>query len=374
MKTGKAKKILTRRCGLGLAAAAILLMCAWGFGSPDTAEAEPEKKNENSGSCVSVDRARVKTSDLKEIIRAIGSIEALQTVEIYPETGGVIESVHFEEGKKVKKDELLFSIDDAKIRSRLEARQAALEEAEANQENAHLVYERRQRLYEQEVGTEEARDEARTRYQALTAQVKRLRAEIESIRETLADTRVRAPFDGITGERRVDQGQLVNTGTALTTLVRTERLEIAFTVPERYTGRVRAGQKIRVSTTAYPEKTFSGTVYFVDPQIAPATRSLRIKARMENPDNLLRPGGFVKVELITGIRENVLTIPEEALIPTRNGYMVFTIVDSRAKGREVEIGLRKPGTVQVTSGLKEGETVVEAGHISLHEGARVCSE
>ncbi|MBS3755652.1 MAG: efflux RND transporter periplasmic adaptor subunit [Desulfobacterales bacterium] len=372
MKTGKTKGGQSLCRSLGIAAFAILLMCAGGCGGPENPQAE--KEDEDSGSCVNVDRTQVETADLEEIIQAIGSIEAFQTVAVHPETGGIIESVHFEEGRKVKKGDLLFTIDDAKIQAQLEARQAALEEAEANRENARLVYQRRQRLYEQEVGTEEARDEARTRYQALTAQVKRLKAEIESIRETLADTRVRAPFDGFTGERRVDQGQLVNTDIQLTSIVQTARLEIAFTVPERYTGQVRTGQEIRVTTAAYPDKTFSGTVDFVDPQIAPATRSLRIKARMDNPDNILRPGGFVTVELITGVRENVLTIPEEALIPTRTGYMVFAIEDLRANGREVEIGLRRPGTVEITGGLEKGETIVQAGHISLYEGAEVCPE
>ncbi|MFP3979916.1 MAG: efflux RND transporter periplasmic adaptor subunit [Desulfobacterales bacterium] len=372
MKTGKTKGGRSLCRSLGIAAIAILLTCAVGCGSPENPQAE--KKDDDSGSCVNVDRTRVQTADLKEIIPAIGSIEAFQTVTIHPETSGIIESVHFEEGQKVEKGDLLFSIDDAKIQAQLEARQAALEEAEANRENALLIYQRRERLYEQDVGSQEARDEARTRYQALTAQVKRLKAEIENIKETLADTRVRAPSDGFTGERRVDQGQLVNTDIQLTSIVQTERLEIAFTVPERYSGRVQVGQEIRVSTTAYPDKTFSGTVYFVDPQIAQATRSLRIRARMDNPDNILRPGGFVTVELITGVRENVLTIAEEALIPTRTGYMVFTIEDLRAKGREVEIGLRKPGTVEITGGLEKGETIVQAGHISLHEGAEVCPE
>lgn len=359
-------------CGPGLAAATILFMCALGFWSP--AHAQSEKNTQNSGSCVNVDLAQVETADLEEIIHSIGSIEAFQNVTIQPETNGVIESIHFKEGAKVEKGELLFTIEDAKIRAQLRARQAALEEAEANMENAGLVYQRRQRLYEQNAGTEEARDEARTRYQALTAQVKRLEAEIENIRETLEDTRIRAPFDGIVNEHRVDAGQVVDNKTVLTSIVKIDRLKITFTVPERYMQRVRTGQEIRVSIQAVPEKTFSGTVYFVDPQIAPATRSLKIKARMDNPDNLLRPGGFASVELISGIRKNVPVIPEEALIPTRSGYMVFTIENSRAKEREVKIGIRKPGIVEITKGLKKGETIVRAGHISLYEEAKVCPQ
>lgn len=368
------KKLKTQagRCLLALTAAAVLLSCSLFCWTP--AIAQQEEQNQDSGSCIDAELETVKTSDLEETIQSIGSIEAFQKVSVHPETDGKIVSLHFKEGAKVKDGELLFTLDDAKIRAELKARNAALEEAEANLENAGLVYERRQRLYEQNVGTEEARDEARTRYQALKAQVKRLTAEIESINETLEDTRIRAPFDGIAGGHLVDVGQVVNTNSALTSVVQVDRLEIAFTVPERYAGRIRTGQEIRVTAPGYPDKDLSGAVYFVDPQIEPVTRSLKIKARMNNPENLLRPGGFVSVELIVGIHENTPVISEEALIPTRNGYMVFVIEDSRANGREVEIGIRKPGIVEITKGLKRGETIVKAGHISLHEGAKVCTD
>ncbi|MCF8110586.1 MAG: efflux RND transporter periplasmic adaptor subunit [Desulfobacteraceae bacterium] len=370
MKPAKTNHIGRSRLPAVIAAITVFLISGWGYAAP-----EDEKNNrEKAESCVHVDLAKVETRSLEEVIRAIGTIKAFQNVVVHPETNGIVDSVHFKEGENVGKGDLLFTIDDAKIRAELKARQAALEEAEANRENAYLVYQRRQKLYKQDLGTQEARDEARTRYQALTAQVKRIKAEIENIQETLDDTRIRAPFDGIAGEQLVDPGQLVSTETALTSIVEIDRLKLSFTVPERYMGRVRTGQEIRVSVDAYPDKKFSGKVYFLDPQIEPSTRSLKLKARMENPDNLLRPGGFATIELITGINENVPVIPEEALIPTRKGYMVFEVRHSKAMGRDVKIGLRKPGMVEITQGLQGGETIVQAGHISLDEGDRICSE
>lgn len=331
-------------------------------------------EDQTSEPCISVDSEEVETEDLEEIIRGIGTIQGFQRVIIKPEIDGLIESVHFEEGTAVKKGDLLFTIDDAKIQTELKARQAALEEARAKRENARLIYDRRQTLFDQELGSKEVRDEARTNYQALSAQVKRLKAEIENIKENLKDTRIRAPFDGTMGERLVDAGQLVNTSTSLTSIVQLDRLKIAFTVPERYLGDVEPGKEIRLTIPAYPDKRFSGTVYFVSPRIAEETRSLMVKAHADNPEGLLRPGGFVSVELIAGIRENVPVIPEEALIPTREGYMVFTVENSRARGRDVEIGLRRPGRVEITSGLEERETIVRAGHIDLNEDDKVCKQ
>ena len=291
---------------------------------------------------------------------------------IRPEVGGVIEAVHFEEGNAVKEGELLFSIDDDKVRHELDARQAGLEEARASLENARRVYKRRQQLFEKDLGTEEARDEARARYQALSARVKRIRAEIENIKETLTDTKIRAPFDGIAGERLMDPGELVEKGAPLVSMVETGQLKIAFTVPERYLGQVKTGQNLKISVPAFPGETFSGSVYFVSPQIRENTRSLLVKAHIENDDLRLSPGGFGAVELVTATRSDRPVIPEEALVPTRSGYMVFVVKDQRANGRTVDIGLRNPGIVEITEGLEPGETIVRAGHISVHEGAKVC--
>jgi membrane fusion protein (multidrug efflux system) len=372
MKTDNKTQAAFRNFCLGILAATIIITGFFGCGQDKNGESN--QKNKSSQNCVNVELSEVKTDNLEEIISGIGSTQAFQSVAIYPEVGGAIKSVHFDEGQEVKKGQLLFTIDDAKIQAELDARHAALEEAEANRENARLVFQRRQRLYEQKLGTEEARDQARAQYQALNAQVKRINAEIRTIKETLEDTKILAPFDGIMGEHSVDPGQVVDTGTELSTIVEIQRLKIDFAVPERYVQSLSPGQAIRIKSPGFEEKIFSGNIYFINPSISPGTRSLSIKARMDNPDNLLRPGGFVSVEVITGMRENVLVIPEEALIPTRTGYMVFTVENQTASGQVVEIGLRKPGIVEITKGLEKGQKIVRAGHISLYEGARICGE
>ena len=324
-------------------------------------------------SCVPVQTATVETRNLKDTVRGIGTLEAIQEVVIRPEINGLLEAVHFEEGSRVEKGERLFSIDDNKIREQLNAKKAALEEARANLENARLVYNRRQRLYKQDLGTEAARDQAEARFKALSAQVERLKAEIAGTRESLADTRIKAPFDGLIGERHVDAGEWVKAGTALAPLVQVERLKIAFTVPEQYAGRVAPGQTVEVRATAAPEKKVTGSVYFASPIIRQDTRTLLVKAYIDNPDATFLPGGFASVDLVLEVMKERPVIPEEALIPTRTGYMVFVVDQSRrARGQNVEVGLRHPGTVEIIKGVKPGDTVIQAGHISVKEGDRVC--
>ncbi|MGM0453295.1 MAG: efflux RND transporter periplasmic adaptor subunit [Thermodesulfobacteriota bacterium] len=350
----------------------LLIIAATGCNGAANGQNGENESEAESESCVPVDMAEVQTRDLQRIVDGIGTLEARQRVMIRPEVGGVLESVHFEEGNTVEEGELLFSVDDDKIRHELDARQAGLEEARANLENAQLIYKRRQQLFKQELGTEEARDEARARYEALTARVKRIRAEIENIKESLADTKIRAPFDGIAGERLADPGEVIAEGTALVSMVETGQLEIAFTIPERHLAQVQKGQQVELTVSAFPEEKFSGSVYFISPHIRQDTRSLLVKAHIENDDLRLSPGGFGAVELVTATRSDRPVIPEEALVPTRTGYMVFVVKDQRAKGREVDIGLRNPGIVEITGGLEPGETIVRAGHISVNEGAKVC--
>jgi membrane fusion protein (multidrug efflux system) len=285
---------------------------------------------------------------------------------------GIIREIHFEEGQPVAEGELLFSLEDEKIRERSKARQAALKEARAELENARRTFRRRQRLFEQDLGTEESRDAAETALEAAKARVDRLLAEIGEIKEILRDTRIKAPFAGTLGERKVDPGDWVDVGTPLVYLVDPKRLQTSFTVPERYAERVQEGQPIEITTPGHSERAFSGEVYFVSPQIEVSTRKLLVKAYVENAERILRPGGFASVELTVGTRQEAVVIPEEALIPTRSGYQVFVVQEGRAKSRTVSIGLRKPGIVEVRQGLQAGEKIISSGHISAREGSRVC--
>lgn len=336
------------------------------------AQEEGRQEGSSKERCIPVSTATVRSRTLKETVSGIGSLEPAQHAWIRPEVAGIVEKVHFQEGQQVERGDLLFSLEDDRYRDRLQARRAALQEARAQLDNARRTYTRRQRLFEKDLGTEESRDEARTALEAARAKMDRLQAEINELQEILEDTRIRAPFDGYTGARRVDAGNWVDVGTQLVEMVQTDRLKLAFTIPERYIGRAREGQTVSIRSQAYPERAFSGSVYFVSPSIRESTRDLLIKAYVDNPGHRLKPGGFASVELTVGTRQEVPVLPEEALIATRSGYMVFVVENSRARAREVRIGLRRPGLVEIRKGLQPGQRVVRTGHISVTEGARVC--
>ncbi|HHP7233753.1 MAG TPA: efflux RND transporter periplasmic adaptor subunit [Desulfobacterales bacterium] len=314
---------------------------------------------------------QVEQQDLQETLTAVGSLAAAEKVTIRPEISGIVRTISFREGQRVKRDQLLFSLDDEAIRQRLQAGRAALKAAEAEAQNARKMLVRRRELLVEGTIAAETFDAVQTRYETAAARVERLKAEIGEIRVALDNTEIRSPIDGITGARRIDPGDFVEIGDPLVTIVRTDVLEIEFTVAERYANRVGEGQPVRIRTAANPERFFQGSVFFLSPQIREDTRDLLLKAEVANPNGLLRPGGFANVELILQVRKQARVLPEEALVPTRSGYIVFVVQEGKARRREVTIGLRRPGIVEIRSGLQSGETVIRSGHISVSDGDRI---
>ena len=324
--------------------------------------------------CTPVKLEKVTQRDLPVILQGIGTLESVEKVMLSPELDGRVKKIHFREGQSVAKGELLVSLDAVKLKKRLEAQQSGLKEARARMKNARRTYQRQQALYDKGVGSEEARDESLTSYTAAMAKVERLQSEIDELRETIEDTRIRAPFSGTLGEARVDSGQFIRAGSPLVLLTKKDRLEVSFTVPERYMDRVKVGQNATFTVPGHPGKSFAGRVTFLNPLIEESTRSLRIKANVVNSAGSLRPGGFASVRLTVDRRKNAAIIPEEALIPTRKGYMVFIVRNGTAQARDVQIGLRKPGIVEIRKGLKPGQNVIASGHISVQDGDRVCGK
>ncbi len=355
--TGTSLRV-SRLAGLALLLSLALLFAA----SPARAQQD----------CIPVETEKAEQEDLPVILNGIGTLEAEERVTISPEMSGLIREIHFRDGQEVDQGELLVSLDSAKLEKRLQAQQAALREARARRKNARRTYERQQSLFDRGLGSEEARDEALTSYTAARAQVDRLESEIEELRESLDDTRIRAPFAGILGEFHVDPGEFVQPGTPLVSLTQNERLEVSFTIPERHLASLSRGQKVSLTVPGYPDRSFPGEVRFLNPVIAESTRSIQVKASVDNSQGRLRPGGFASVRLTVDLRKNATVIPEEALIPTRKGYMAFVVDDGTARARDVRIGLRRPGMVEIREGVRSEETVITSGHISVQDGSSVC--
>ncbi|MFP4391879.1 MAG: efflux RND transporter periplasmic adaptor subunit [Desulfohalobiaceae bacterium] len=334
---------------------------------------QEDAQQEREQPAQSVRTAPVVTRSLEVAVQGVGTLRPKKTVRLRPEVAGKIQEVHFQEGGFVPEGELLFEIERKKLSRRLLAQEAALEEARARLKNARITHQRLSLLRQQDMVSEERYDQAQAELEAAAATVDRLESEVELARLELQDTAIHSPLSGFISESEVDPGTFVSVGEPLATLYATDPLEIAFFVPEKYSGRVESGQEVRVRVAAYSEQVFQGEVNFVSPTVQASTRKLKVRALIDNPEHRLKPGTFATATLVLQTREDLPVIPEIALVSTREGYMVYVLDQDkkRVHGREVKTGMRKPGLVEIQEGLKPGEIVIAAGHMQLEDGSRV---
>ncbi len=307
---------------------------------------------------VPVEMAGVEVRPLSEILDLVGNLEAHEAVLLKPEISGRIEAIRFQQGARVSKGTLLVDLDDRET-------VAELREAEANLSFARAEYARRQDLFKQQVVSRQELDRAR-------AEMDRIAARAEVVKARLRKTKIRAPFDGIVGSRRVSPGAVVEPGDPLVNFELTDFLTLNFNVPERYLPDLAVGQVVKIKVVAFPDRTFEGKVYFINPRVSSLNRSVTAKAKVPNPDDVLHPGMFANTELLIQEKPEALTIPEQSLVPQGDQQFVFRVKpDSTAEMVPVTTGIRDAGVVEIVAGLARGDTVVVSGQQKIGPGSKV---
>lgn len=302
--------------------------------------------------------AEAKQQVLTESLSLVGTIAANEYVEVKSEMDGIVQEVLFREGEQVERGQLLVRLDDTKLA-------ASLAESESSFRLSKANFDRAQQLFRDKLISQQEYDQA-----AATFDVNQ--ATLDLKRRQLKDTRIYAPFAGTVGARFFSPGQVISRNTTLTLLVDTDPVKVEFHVPERFLSQVRVGQEIQLAVAAYPERRFSGQVYFVAPGLDPATRTALVKAELPNPGQELRPGMFANLNLALKVRDAAIVIPESALVLAQDRTSVFVIgADATVQPRAVSVGLRMPGRVEITEGLQSGERVVIEGIQKVRPGGKV---
>ncbi len=301
-------------------------------------------------------------------LEAIGTLVPVNGADLTTEVGGIVTALHFDSGQRVAKGTLLVSLDARDERGELQRLQAQAELAELNRK-------RREQLLKLEAIS-------KSDYDAAVAEANAAKAAAEAQAGRLAQKEIRAPFAGLLGIRRVNVGQYVSPGTPLVTLQSLDPIDVDFSLPEQFTGAVQPGYKVQVMVEAHPERGFDGEVMAVEPRIDTATRNFGLRARLPNPDLLLRAGQFARVVLqLPGERE-VLAVPRTAISYSSFGTSVFVVqprdepagdADAEAMDGEslkvvqrfVRIGDARGDFVDVVEGLKAGDRVASAGLLKL---------
>jgi len=314
----------------------------------------------------------VTLSALEERIEATGELDAKERAVLASEVDGVVTELAVDEGDRVEEGGLLLAVDPEKralavanVRAMQRDAQAALAEAERDAARVRT-------LHGEGIASDAALDKAETGLARARARLEATRAESGVAERALRDANVRAPFSGWIARRDVSRGEYVRPGQPLFELVALDPIEVEFSVAERDSARVAAGQRVLVTVAPYPEERFEGQVTMISPTLDPKTRTLRVKAQIANGDGRLRPGLFARADLGIARREGALMVPEEAVLQRADGEVVFVVTpEDTARRVVVETGLQRDGKIEIVKGVAAQDQVVVRGHAVLADGVPV---
>jgi membrane fusion protein, multidrug efflux system len=301
-------------------------------------------------------------------LTAIGSITAVQGVTITPEIAGIVAEISFESGAVVAKGDLMVRLDTS-------SEEAQLRAIEAQLDLARLNLEREKSLRKQNMVSQADLDTA-------DATMKQTQANADTIRATIAKKTIRAPFAGRLGIRQVNLGQFVDVGKPIVWLQTVNPVYADFALPQQEMAQLTNGLPARLQIDAYPDRPFKGVLTAVNPGLDQVTRSVSLRATFENPDQLLRPGMFVRVELLLPEHQDVLVVPATSVQRAPSGDSVYVVEADGAEGKGglkvrqqlVKLGQERGDFISIQTGLNKGDRVVSAGQFKLRAGMAVVEE
>ncbi|RDV28040.1 efflux RND transporter periplasmic adaptor subunit [Alteromonas aestuariivivens] len=315
---------------------------------------QPQKPRGGFSTPVKVEQVALRAFPIT--IDALGTAKANESVTVTAQETEVITQVKFDDGEYVEAGQLLVQLNN-------DQEQARVRELEANISEAKRQYERIRNLAKSSAASQQLLDEQQAR-------VKVLLAQLEVARAQLRDLEIRAPFSGYLGIRAVSNGSLVRPADVITTLDDTRLVKVDFSVAEKYLASLSSGQRVTATSVAYPDTEFEGKISTVDSRIDPVSRSILVRAIIDNPDNRLRPGMLLKITLEKQVLQ-ALVMAEKALVPVEDKQYVFVLAGDKVEQREVQIGERRPGWVQILAGLEAGEQVVTEGTLRVRDQSPV---
>jgi len=311
-------------------------------------------------------------------IESFGNLTALNNVNISPQVSGQIKEVSFNEGDKVAKGALLFTIDPAPYDADLAKAKASLAQDQADLQFKRDLMMRNEQLVKKDLISKQDFEKCQTDVQSAEAKIDLNRAQVDTAQINLAYCYIKSPIDGITGKRLVDIGNIVsaNSGTVLVNVKTIDPLYIDFTISERDIDRVRSvvgteSLKVKINPEE-SRKSFDGALQFIDNSVNNSTGTLLLRASVANKESALWAGEFVSVVLFIGERKGVVTVPAEAVQTGKNGpYSLVINKDNAVELRLVKTSDKFEGNITIDSGLEENERVVTQGHLGLSPGMKV---
>ncbi|HYR90521.1 MAG TPA: efflux RND transporter periplasmic adaptor subunit [Terriglobia bacterium] len=353
----------------------------------------------------------VKVNELRRNVESVGSLFALEEVTVSSEVDGKVDEVLVDVGDHVERGQALINVSTIELKLALDQQRALYQQARArlgvtgesedlknvldaaeikkaaaDLKEAQEIYKRSQLLLDKQLLPRQDFDQTEARMHAanaaydlavqsvqnLRAQLPQYRAAVELAEKKLRDAVIRAPFKGQVKERVVAPGQYLKVQTPVIVIVSVDPLRVRLKIPEPMAGWIRTADRIQVSVDAYPDKTFSGKLSRINPTVDPQSRTFEVEALLENSEELLKPGFFVKARIPSGKVDRVLAVPQDALQYSYGVYKVCLIQGDLLKETEVKLGEVSGGAAEVVSGVKAGDMIaVPAKGQVLKDGARI---
>lgn len=331
----------------------ILLAVSWRYYSNTQTSQRPQRS-------APVVLFEVSQRTINESLEALGSARAKDSVTLTASVTELVDEIHFQQGSLVKKGDKLLTLASNEEQAQLNI--ARIELAEQKRE-----YTRISKLVKQKSVSASELDK-------LQSSIDTARARIAQVQATLADRTITAPFDGLLGLRNVSVGTLLKPGDEITTLDAISQLQMDFELAEFYLPRIKVGQVLDAHSVAYPNKIFKGNIVSLDSRVNPDTRSIKVRAHIDNPERILRPGMLLTLDVIDKQRTAIM-LPEETVFMRGDQHLVYKVsADLIATEQAVKIGVRQNGQVEILEGLAVGDTIVWQGLLKVKPGAKVTPQ
>ncbi|MBL8805497.1 MAG: efflux RND transporter periplasmic adaptor subunit [Rhodospirillales bacterium] len=308
-----------------------------------------------------VEVAAPQTDTVIERIEAVGTARANESIVIAAKQTGNIAKINFQEGQAVKAGTVLIELESRERAADTEGARAEIAQARAAADDIRQQLERARALRASGNAPEARVDQLETMLRAAEGRIRQSESRLRAADARFDEFRISAPFDGRLGLRQVSLGALVQPGTQITTLDDVRTIKIDFAVPEQYLGQLKTGLSVIAITPAFQGREFNGEVTAIDTRIDPTTRAVKLNASFDNSDGSLKPGMFLTVALAVATRQNAIVVPEDALVAEGARQFLYIVVDGKAIRREVKLGMRMRGRVEIREGIAVTDSLVVRG-------------
>ena len=333
----------------------VIILLYFNFGCGSNAESKSSEKEKTAA--IPVEASLVQVGDISAVFSSTANLEAENEATVVAKVSGVVKKLLVEEGYKVKQGQILAKLDDEQLRHRKN-------QALANLNKLKNDFERHKELFQQNLVSADTFDKIKYEYESLKAAFDLANLELNY-------TSIRAPISGVISERFIKVGNMININQPTFKITDFDPINAILYVPERHMSKLAKNQTVTLSVDAISDQRYSGHVERISPIVDPNSGTFKVTVEVQDPQGKLKPGMFGRIDITYDTHKQTLLVPKEAVITEDKESAVFIIHDSLAFRHVVTSGYNNSSNLEITEGIKEGDTVVTIGHTSLKDSSKV---